>query len=313
MWHFERVLDGRFRGAFYHPYFLRDNKVLCSKMSRHLLDQPSPRERGDLDLKNAVWTSFSESGSDKDFCQTKVDRNQKNYGDRSLSFFLDDIGGKEQQEERGQPHQTNHMIARNFFPLVKHSAKQQHKLISNSSELDGIKIVSSRQSSTANSVSNSWIDTFIDIFSDQNEKESSDLRNISCSSTSSPTSSTQHQNHYQEVLNDGDLATFAGRNFFILDDQASPQASHPTTTISKDSTDDKSVRSRWKMELPHCKRTNGTPVNVLTAAPCPSLSKKPSSSSSPRIPSAGSNQLLSVVNTTAGGTLADYPRSLLNF
>jgi hypothetical protein len=36
MWHFERVLDGNCKGAFVHPYFLRGQKLLCGKMSRHI-------------------------------------------------------------------------------------------------------------------------------------------------------------------------------------------------------------------------------------------------------------------------------------
>ena len=35
MWHFERVLDGSCKGAFVHPYFLREHKLLCGNMSRH--------------------------------------------------------------------------------------------------------------------------------------------------------------------------------------------------------------------------------------------------------------------------------------
>lgn len=35
MWHFERVLEGKYKGAWIHPCFLRGNKPLCSLMSRH--------------------------------------------------------------------------------------------------------------------------------------------------------------------------------------------------------------------------------------------------------------------------------------
>ena len=35
MWRFKRVLEGPNKGAFVHPYFLRGNKPLCAKMSRH--------------------------------------------------------------------------------------------------------------------------------------------------------------------------------------------------------------------------------------------------------------------------------------
>lgn len=35
MWHFERILDGRYKSAWIHPYFIRGNKALCSLMNRH--------------------------------------------------------------------------------------------------------------------------------------------------------------------------------------------------------------------------------------------------------------------------------------
>ena len=40
MWHFERVVYGPYKGAWTHPYFRRDQKSLCSRMSRHLSDNP---------------------------------------------------------------------------------------------------------------------------------------------------------------------------------------------------------------------------------------------------------------------------------
>ena len=38
MWHFERILKGPTKGAFRHPLFRRDNKNLCSRMSRNIND-----------------------------------------------------------------------------------------------------------------------------------------------------------------------------------------------------------------------------------------------------------------------------------
>ena len=40
MWHFERITYGPYKGAWMHPYFQRDNRSLCSKMSRNLADNP---------------------------------------------------------------------------------------------------------------------------------------------------------------------------------------------------------------------------------------------------------------------------------
>jgi hypothetical protein len=36
MWHFQRILDGPDKGAFVHPFFVRGNKLLCGRMSRHV-------------------------------------------------------------------------------------------------------------------------------------------------------------------------------------------------------------------------------------------------------------------------------------
>jgi hypothetical protein len=35
MWHFERILEGKYKSAWMHPCFVRGNKALCSLMSRH--------------------------------------------------------------------------------------------------------------------------------------------------------------------------------------------------------------------------------------------------------------------------------------
>jgi hypothetical protein len=42
MWHFERIIDGKYKSAAWsHPYFRRGNKSLCSLMSRHGLPPKS--------------------------------------------------------------------------------------------------------------------------------------------------------------------------------------------------------------------------------------------------------------------------------
>lgn len=40
MWHFDRVENGKFKGAFMHPYFVQGKKDLCNKMSRQWSMQP---------------------------------------------------------------------------------------------------------------------------------------------------------------------------------------------------------------------------------------------------------------------------------
>ena len=40
MWHFERLVKGPHRGAFVHPLFLKDKAYLCKHMSRNLCDNP---------------------------------------------------------------------------------------------------------------------------------------------------------------------------------------------------------------------------------------------------------------------------------
>ncbi len=40
MWHWERIIDGPFKGGWVHPYFVRGNKMLCTYMSRHGIPNP---------------------------------------------------------------------------------------------------------------------------------------------------------------------------------------------------------------------------------------------------------------------------------
>lgn len=56
MWHFERVEKGSNKGAFIHPYFVRDNKELCGYMSRQIALKPK-RENS--------FGSSSSGGSDE--------------------------------------------------------------------------------------------------------------------------------------------------------------------------------------------------------------------------------------------------------
>jgi hypothetical protein len=63
MWHFERILDGHCKGAFVHPYFLKGQKLLCGKMSRHdkLPLSSYPVESKQLE---APWHFTNEFGDD---------------------------------------------------------------------------------------------------------------------------------------------------------------------------------------------------------------------------------------------------------
>jgi len=51
MWHFERILDGPDKGSFFHPYFQKANKKLCSRMSRHF---PPMQSLYDFDLSSRI-------------------------------------------------------------------------------------------------------------------------------------------------------------------------------------------------------------------------------------------------------------------
>ena len=44
MWNFHRVLAGPERGAFLHPYFVRGNKSMCARMSRHIDPMAKPED-----------------------------------------------------------------------------------------------------------------------------------------------------------------------------------------------------------------------------------------------------------------------------
>eukprot|EP00934_Nitzschia_sp_Nitz4_P002045 Nitzschia sp. Nitz4//scaffold749_size1402//574//1401//NITZ4_009324-RA/size1402-processed-gene-0.0-mRNA-1//1//CDS//3329557537//2045//frame0 len=55
MWHFERIEKGPHKGAFIHPYFVRDNRELCGCMSR----QVSLKPRHDPSLFSLEPESFA--------------------------------------------------------------------------------------------------------------------------------------------------------------------------------------------------------------------------------------------------------------
>lgn len=57
-WHFMQVVDGPFKGAFYHPYFQKNDKSLCNQMNQHQTQKSSieSRRSGDEDCE---WTTAS--------------------------------------------------------------------------------------------------------------------------------------------------------------------------------------------------------------------------------------------------------------
>ena len=66
MWRFERIGEGPLKGAFTHPLFLRGQKALCAKMSRHLTNDISPAASSIKKLsdeKNHLYEKESSSRS----------------------------------------------------------------------------------------------------------------------------------------------------------------------------------------------------------------------------------------------------------
>lgn len=67
MWHWERIVEGPFKGGWKHPYFLRGNKLLCSYMSRRMMCDPSvppellvkPQSQNQHEMSNAIKTNLS--------------------------------------------------------------------------------------------------------------------------------------------------------------------------------------------------------------------------------------------------------------
>jgi hypothetical protein len=51
MWHFERILEGPNKGTFIHPYFVKENKSLCSYMSRQIFTKHHTKDE-DLTVKD---------------------------------------------------------------------------------------------------------------------------------------------------------------------------------------------------------------------------------------------------------------------
>jgi hypothetical protein len=55
MWHFERLLDGPEKRAFFmHPLFVRGNKPLCTHMSRHIVTTPQMSSHTGLQSRSSM-------------------------------------------------------------------------------------------------------------------------------------------------------------------------------------------------------------------------------------------------------------------
>lgn len=61
MWHFEKILDGPNKGGYFHSYFVKGNRALCSKMSRNLIHKPESSGN----LKTFSKLKMSENFMDK--------------------------------------------------------------------------------------------------------------------------------------------------------------------------------------------------------------------------------------------------------
>ena len=62
MWYFEREEYGPYKGAFSHPYFVKNHKELCAKMSRHeppkLNSATAPRDQAGDKTRTIIGSSF---------------------------------------------------------------------------------------------------------------------------------------------------------------------------------------------------------------------------------------------------------------
>lgn len=66
MWHFRRIQTGPNKGAFIHPYFVRGNRSLCSRMSRNCPPPYSPLEKSQVFLSDDILKSAQITSSGKE-------------------------------------------------------------------------------------------------------------------------------------------------------------------------------------------------------------------------------------------------------
>ena len=59
MWHFKGVVDGPFKGAFYHPYFQKNDKSLCNQMYQHQDEKSQIESRRSGANDDCEWTTVS--------------------------------------------------------------------------------------------------------------------------------------------------------------------------------------------------------------------------------------------------------------
>jgi hypothetical protein len=106
MWHFERVIDGKCKGAFVHPYFLRGQKLLCGKMGRH----------NKLPLSSySIKSKQLESSVDSPSKGAKSSHFYSSFSVGILSSFIEGVDSDSRIEREFRDGALTSFAGRNFF------------------------------------------------------------------------------------------------------------------------------------------------------------------------------------------------------
>ena len=189
MWHFERVLDGPNKGAFIHPYFVRDNRSLCALMSRQISLQSTS---GVLN-KSSSENSFDEK---KPIISDEAQSPPKDTTPTEIPLLAD--------------------IEKDLFPIIPSAydfistkpsqSPQSTKLLS------AAELLSNFDADVSAFMTKPLYQQYIQnqalqpssLFQFGSNKEISSSANVSMLD-------------YSDFLNDGDLVPFEGRSFFFVD------------------------------------------------------------------------------------------------
>ena len=187
MWHFQRILDGPYKGAFIHPFFNRGNKELLCFMSRQINFDPfefeAAMEKEQFRLRPSVRSRNNSGGSDQQATLKKA-LSTINPLHQNNTITLSDL------------------IVRNLASK-RCAASNNESSGSSSSDLSSIGTFSGQYTLTTTNqpISSSFqVDDSLQL-----SRKVDHVLNV------------MDKQQEQQQPNDGDMVSFAGKNFFFLE------------------------------------------------------------------------------------------------
>ena len=230
MWHFERLVEGPYKGAFQHPYFLRDNKMLCRQMSRDINRNPWKKE---LQIQQQAMSLAEAIPGFRTTMTTASDTFLRNNTNTSATTTTTTTSNNEEQDDHDEEGEAT----------TPHSSSTRDKtLFTIESALETAEeMFSDAESTTSNgggSSANDDDDTIISLPQASTMDVFFDITGIIL---------PQQKYHYQQLLQqpctfkDGDCVGFEGRSFHFVDyydpttntiDTTTTTPTTPTTTTA---------------------------------------------------------------------------------